>query len=119
MRNAVDLGTVRRELDRRSTDDLMAVLRNSDAYEWRPEVFELVFDILEERGVSSGDVAAAVPQHVLRDSDLQPRLACPRCGSTKVTQKAEAPRLAYSSSRDLSRPLRRNACGGCGLRWPG
>jgi len=118
MRNAVDLGTVRHELDRRSTDDLMAVLRNSDAYEWRPEVFELVADILEERGVVSEDIAAAVPQRFLPESDLRLDKVCPRCGSTNLTRSSEAPRLAYSSSRDLSRIVRRNACGGCGLRWP-
>jgi len=62
MRDAVDVGAVRRELDRRPTGDLVSILRNRDRDEWRPEVFDIVAEILDERGVPSERIAALRPE---------------------------------------------------------
>jgi DNA-directed RNA polymerase subunit RPC12/RpoP len=45
-----------------STDELVAILRNHDEDEWRPEVFAVVASILASRGVSPRDVEALGPE---------------------------------------------------------
>jgi hypothetical protein len=54
--------TVRRGLQAKATDELVSILRNQDAEEWQPEVFELVASILTDRGVSPQDVLALGPE---------------------------------------------------------
>lgn len=62
MATGPDLETVRRTLERRTTEDLVSILRNHDDDEWRPEVFEVVAALLEARGVSAAEVAALGPE---------------------------------------------------------
>lgn len=57
-----DLETIRRELERRSTAELVSILRNRDDDEWRPEAFDVVTAILEARGISPSDVVALGPE---------------------------------------------------------
>jgi hypothetical protein len=52
---------LRDRLDERATEDLVAILRDNDSEEWRPEVFPLVEAILRERGVDVAAVKAAGP----------------------------------------------------------
>lgn len=54
--------TVRADMERRSTEELTSILRNRDPDEWRPEVFDVVADVLRQRGVSPEDVAAMGPE---------------------------------------------------------
>jgi hypothetical protein len=49
------------QLEARSTADLVEILRNQDAEEWRPEVFPLVEAILRDRGVDVAAVKTAGP----------------------------------------------------------
>jgi hypothetical protein len=67
-----DLETVRRELERRTTGDLVSILRNHDEDEWRTEVFEVVAALLEARGVSAAEVARLGPEgsDVMEAQDL-------------------------------------------------
>jgi len=62
MATAPDLETVRCALERRTTEDLVSILRNHDDDEWRPEVFAVVAALLEARGVSAAEVAALGPE---------------------------------------------------------
>lgn len=50
------------QMERFSTDELVSILRNHDADEWRPAVFDVVASILTGRGVSPGDVEALGPE---------------------------------------------------------
>jgi hypothetical protein len=49
-------------LEQMSTDELVSILRNRDAEEWRPEVFDIVASILSARGVSPSEVEALGPE---------------------------------------------------------
>jgi len=59
-----DQDQIHREMEHRSTDELISILRNRDEEEWRPEVFEIVTSILRSRGVSSEQVSALGPEGV-------------------------------------------------------
>ena len=59
-----DTDGLRKELEERSTDDLISILRNRDEEEWRPEVFAVVAVVLKDRGVSPEDVTAMGPEGV-------------------------------------------------------
>jgi hypothetical protein len=52
------------EFERRSAAELISILRNRDEEEWLPEVFDVVAQILKDRGVSPEDVAAMGPEGV-------------------------------------------------------
>lgn len=54
--------TVRVDMERRSTEELTSILRNRDRDEWQPEVFDVVADVLRQRGVSPDDVVAMGPE---------------------------------------------------------
>jgi len=56
--------SLRMELEQRSTDELISILRNRDEDEWRPEVFDVVATVLKDRGVSPDDVIAMGPEGV-------------------------------------------------------
>lgn len=56
--------SLKKELEQRSTDELISILRNRDEEEWRPEVFDLVAVVLKDRGVSPEDVTAMGPEGV-------------------------------------------------------
>ena len=56
--------SLRKEFERRSTDELISILRNRDEEEWRPEVFAVVATELEGRGVSLEEVAAMGPEGI-------------------------------------------------------
>lgn len=55
---------LRKELERRSSEELISILRNRDEEQWRPEVFEVVALILKDRGVSPDEVIAMGPEGV-------------------------------------------------------
>lgn len=57
-----DTETLRIELEQKSSDELISILRNRDEEEWRPEAFAIVADILRGRGVSPEEVAAMGPE---------------------------------------------------------
>ncbi len=59
-----DRDSIRREMEQRSTEELVSILRNRDEEEWRPAVFEIVASILDARGVSSQQVAALGPEGI-------------------------------------------------------
>src|SRR5262249_50061175 len=52
------------ELEQRPTDELISILREGDAGEWRPEVFDVVASILRSRGLSPDEVRALGPEPV-------------------------------------------------------
>ena len=56
--------TIRRELEQRSSEELISILRNRDEGEWRPDVFEVVAFALKDRGVSPEEVIAMGPEGV-------------------------------------------------------
>jgi hypothetical protein len=47
-----NLQDIPREMEQRSTSELVSILRNRDEDEWRPEVFQIVATILSSRGIS-------------------------------------------------------------------
>ena len=51
-----------RSLEHLPTDELVSILRNRDAEEWRPEVFGIVAAILTARGVSPAEIEALGPE---------------------------------------------------------
>jgi hypothetical protein len=53
---------LRTSLESRTTDELVAILRNQNQDEWRPEVFDLVASILASRGISPATVLAMGPE---------------------------------------------------------
>src|SRR5690349_12768702 len=63
---------LRESLEQQSTEELVAILRNRDEEQWRPEVFPIVESILAARGVSPDDVEAEGPEgkDVLEMQDL-------------------------------------------------
>jgi hypothetical protein len=56
--------SLRKELEQRSTAELISILRNRDQEEWRPEVFDVVASVLKARGVSPEDVSAMGPEGI-------------------------------------------------------
>jgi hypothetical protein len=54
--------TVRLELEQKSSDELISILRNRDEEEWSPEVFDVVAAMLKERGISPEEVVAMGPE---------------------------------------------------------
>jgi hypothetical protein len=55
---------IRREMELRSTPELISILRNRDEAEWRPEVFEVLADILAGRGISPPEITALGPEGI-------------------------------------------------------
>ena len=55
---------LRGEFERRSTVELISILRNRDEEEWRPDVFDVVAQMLKARGVSPEEVAALGPEGI-------------------------------------------------------
>jgi hypothetical protein len=53
---------LRKDLEQRSTEELISILRNRDEEEWRPEVFEVVASLLKGRGISPDEVIAMGPE---------------------------------------------------------
>jgi len=49
-----DFDEIRRQLNLLNDRELLSILREHDEDQWRPEVFDIVRSILNERGVSSG-----------------------------------------------------------------
>jgi len=56
--------SLRKELEQRSSEELMFILRNQDEEQWRPEVFEVVALVLKDRGISPEEVIAMGPEGV-------------------------------------------------------
>lgn len=54
-----DFDEIRQQLDLLKDEELLTILREHDQEQWRPEVFDIVASILNERGVSP----AAGPEH--------------------------------------------------------
>jgi len=54
--------SLREEMERLSTEELMSILRNRDVEEWRPEAFQVAAAILAERGVSPAEVEKLGPE---------------------------------------------------------
>jgi hypothetical protein len=59
------LEDLRITLEQQSTESLVAILRNRDEEEWRPEAFQVAAAILRERGVSPDEVIAQGPEDVV------------------------------------------------------
>jgi hypothetical protein len=57
-----ELAELRASLEARTTEELISILRNRNADEWRPEVFDLTASILVARGVSPATVSAMGPE---------------------------------------------------------
>ncbi len=53
---------LRKELEKRSSEELISILRNRDEEEWRPEVFKTVALVLKDRGISPEEVIAMGPE---------------------------------------------------------
>jgi hypothetical protein len=53
---------LRKELEERSSEELVSILRNRDEEEWRPEVFEIVASVLKGRGISPEEIVALGPE---------------------------------------------------------
>jgi hypothetical protein len=56
------LERLREELARRPSAELVSILRNRDEEEWRAEIFDIVAQVLEGRGISPEEVAAMGPE---------------------------------------------------------
>jgi len=57
-----DVESLRKELEQRTTDELVSILRNRDDEEWRPATFDVVASILRARGLSPEQVVAMGPE---------------------------------------------------------
>jgi hypothetical protein len=57
-----DAEDLRATLETQTTEELVTILRNRDADEWRPEVFDIVATILAGRGISPASVSAMGPE---------------------------------------------------------
>jgi len=89
--------SLRKELEQRSSEELMSILRNRDEEEWRPEVFEVVSLVLKDRGISPEEVIALglirfCRQFVYADSCAF-RCSTPRCHG-RERSSSPAPRSA-------------------------
>ena len=71
----------RRHLDLMATEDLVAILRDHDLDEWRPEVFPIVESILQERGV---DVAVVTASPLNREGPEGVNEKCPEDASDLI-----------------------------------
>jgi hypothetical protein len=62
----MDQGTesLTKELHKRTTEELIAILRNRDEEEWQPEVFKIVASVLKDRGILPDEVIAMGPEGV-------------------------------------------------------
>jgi len=58
---------IQKDLEQRSTEELISILRNRDGNEWRPEAFAVVALVLKSRGVSVGEVVAMGAEPVAID----------------------------------------------------
>jgi hypothetical protein len=58
----VDTQSLLERFERRSTEELIAILRNHDEGEWRAEVFDVVASVLKARGVSPDEIIALGPE---------------------------------------------------------
>jgi hypothetical protein len=56
-----DKPPLEQHLEQCSTEELIAILRDRDEDEWRPEVFALVASILKARGIAADDVVVRPP----------------------------------------------------------
>ena len=72
-----DSDAVRRKLDMLADEELVAILRDRDEGQWRPEVFDIVASILESRGISARDVLAAGTGEPEQDQE-EPSFSAPR-----------------------------------------
>jgi hypothetical protein len=54
--------TVRLELEQKSSDELISILRNRDEEEWNPEAFAVVAELLKARGIPPEEIAALGPE---------------------------------------------------------
>jgi hypothetical protein len=54
--------TVRLELEQKTSDELVSILRNRDEEEWRPEAFAVAAELLRARGISPEEVVAMGPE---------------------------------------------------------
>lgn len=81
---------LRQELEAKPTGELVEILRNQDAEEWRPEVFPFVEAILRERGVNVAAVKEAGPlaEEVVEFAALE------RVASFSTTMEADLCRMA-------------------------
>jgi hypothetical protein len=62
---------LRARLEQHATDELLAILRERNEDEWRPEVFGIVASILADRGVSVSEMAVSTNES---ETDDQPAL---------------------------------------------
>ncbi len=69
---ATSLDELKATLEARSTEDLVAILRERDEEEWKPEVFEIAGSILASRGVEppTEGVGSRVGINVVEDQPL-------------------------------------------------
>lgn len=54
-----DSDAIRRELELLADEELVAILRDRNEGQWRPEVFDIVVSILESRGISTSNMTAS------------------------------------------------------------
>lgn len=76
---------VRRELESKSSEELISILRNRDEDEWLPEVFPVVAELLRARGVSPEEVIARGPE-IVPVADPQPLVTVARFFSPAEAQ---------------------------------
>jgi hypothetical protein len=61
---AENVEDLRKELEQRSSEELISILRNRDEDEWLPEVFEAAALVLKDRGISPDEVTAMGPEGI-------------------------------------------------------
>jgi hypothetical protein len=76
---------MRRELEQKSSEELISILRNRDKEERQPEAFEVVAAVLKERGVSPEEVTARGPE-IIPVGDQQPLVTVARFFSPAEAQ---------------------------------
>jgi Putative prokaryotic signal transducing protein len=57
-----DKRNLREQFEPRTTEELIAILRNHDDGEWRQGVFDVVASILKARGISPDEIVALGPE---------------------------------------------------------
>jgi hypothetical protein len=88
----IDRDHVRGQMRLRETDELLEILKRHDTEEWRPEVFALVEEVLDERGV---DIADELGRLAIA---ARSRPSCELTTAALLTRSSEA--LAFRTALD-------------------
>jgi hypothetical protein len=90
-----DFDEIRQQMDLLSDEELLSIVREHDEEQWRPEVFDIVRTILNQRGRSPDEDAAEVSG--FDEAEEPPELDLVTVANYQTCMDAEADRQALVS----------------------